>query len=86
MAANRPTSFALHIRTMFRQDPDIDHMINAAGLDLSSYDQVSQNANDILQRLKATDSTMMPPVRSGGPWPDEWISLFARWIQEGVRA
>ena len=84
--ANRPTSFELHIRPLFRQEPDINHMLQQVGLDLNSYDQVRQNANDILQRLKARDISQMPPNNAEGPWPDEWITLFERWIREGSPA
>jgi len=79
----RPTSFKLHIAQMFRKDPDINHM-KPVGLDLSSYDDVKARANDILDRLKDPDSPM-PPVADGGPWPEEWISLFERWIGEGTK-
>ena len=53
------------------------------GLDLSSYDDVKDRSADILERLEARDGSMMPPKASDGPWPDEWIALFRRWIDEG---
>jgi hypothetical protein len=79
---SRPTSFKLHIRPLFRDDPDVAHM-NGVGLDLTSYDDVKNNSAKILARLKATGPTMMPPASADGPWPDEWIALFERWIHEG---
>jgi hypothetical protein len=79
---NRPTSFRLHIRPLFRDDPDIAHM-KPLGIDLSSHDDVRQNSAEILTTLKARDGTMMPPASADGPWPDEWIALFERWINEG---
>lgn len=81
-AANRPTSFDLHIKPLFRPDPDVDHMLNQVGMDLTSYDVVKDYADAILERLTATDNTMMPPAADGGPWPNEWIDLFRRWIFE----
>lgn len=27
----------------------------------------------------------MPPSAYGGPWPDEWVSIFRRWIANGGR-
>jgi hypothetical protein len=81
---NRPTSFKLHIRPLFRDDIDVAHM-KPAGIDLSNYDDVSANSADILNRLKARDSSMMPPAKSDGPWPDEWTDLFERWIKEGSK-
>jgi hypothetical protein len=77
---SRPTSFGLHIRPLFR-DKDVEHM--SFKFDLSKYDDVKANSARILQRLKATDDSMMPPADDGGPWPEEWISLFERWIGEG---
>jgi hypothetical protein len=52
------------------------------GVDLGTYDGVKANAGDILERVKARDAQMMPPQEDGGPWPDEWIALFERWMTE----
>jgi hypothetical protein len=79
---NRPTSFNLHLKPLFRMEPDVNHMRDI-GLDLSRYEDVKENANAILQRLKARDRRMMPPAEDGGPWPNEWTQLFERWISEG---
>jgi hypothetical protein len=66
---------------------DIDHMSNAGpfSIDLTSYDQVKAQAARILSRLKNEDDPM-PPADEGGPWPQEWITLFERWITEGFPA
>jgi hypothetical protein len=77
---NRPTSYVLHIKPLFTQI-DIDHMADF-GVDLGSYDGVKANARDIATRLKDA-AAPMPPKDSGGPWPDEWIQLFDRWMSEG---
>jgi hypothetical protein len=81
-AMNRPVSFGLHIRPLFRADPDVTHM-KRKSIDLSSYDDVRDNSDEILRRLKLRDQYMMPPASADGPWPDEWIALFERWIKEG---
>ena len=79
--AVRP-SFDNHIRLMFRSI-DIRHM-QSVKFDLSDYEDVKAFSNDILKRLKETDdSKVMPPIEDGGPWPEEWIALFERWIDAG---
>jgi hypothetical protein len=68
---------------MFR-DQDVQHMLDVGpfSLDLGDHAVVSERSQQILDRLKNTDDPM-PPVADGGPWPQEWISLFERWIAEG---
>lgn len=80
---NRPTSFRLHIRPMFR-DLDVQHMNNVGpfSIDLNDHAAVAASSQQILDRLKNPDDPM-PPVSDDGPWPQEWISLFERWIAEG---
>jgi hypothetical protein len=78
---NRPTSYALHIKPLFTT-VDVEHMA-PFGIDLGTYEGVVANAPDILSRLKHP-SRPMPPKSDGGPWPDEWIALFERWMNEGV--
>jgi hypothetical protein len=63
---------------MFSQ-MDVQHMIKA--FDLSKYTDVVAHAADILNRLKGIDGPVMPP-KPEGPWPDEWIALFQRWVNE----
>jgi hypothetical protein len=77
---NRPTSYALHIKLLFTS-VDISHMKDL-GVDLATHDGVKASATEILGRLKDAGRPM-PPRRDGGPWPDEWIALFERWINEG---
>jgi hypothetical protein len=69
---NRLTSYALHIKPLFRP-LDIEH---------GTYDGVKANADEILNRVRDNDAPM-PPAVDGGPWPDEWVALFERWIAEG---
>ena len=77
---NRPTSYALHIKPLFRP-LDIEHM-DGFGVDLGTFDGVKANADAILARVKNKNAPM-PPQADGGPWPDEWVALFTRWIAEG---
>jgi hypothetical protein len=77
---NRPVSYAIHIKPLFTP-VDIEHMANF-GVDLGSYEGVKAASRQILSRLRH-QSRPMPPTRDGGPWPDEWIALFERWMNEG---
>jgi hypothetical protein len=70
-------SFARDIRPLFRDTPDVDTM-KRIGIDLSSYEEVKANAEGIYGRLE--DGSM--PCDS--PWPKEQVSLFKRWIDEGM--
>ena len=64
-------------------DVDVAHMKKLA-LDLSDYATVKGNAAVIRDHLRGADGTaLMPPVTTSGPWPEEWIALFERWISEG---
>ncbi len=74
--ANRPASFELHIRQMFTS---AQQACMAGMIDLTSFADVSANADVIYARL--SDKSM--PADASRPWPDEWISLFRRWIDEG---
>ncbi len=82
--ANRPVSFALHILPLFRT-LDVDHMkVKGSKFDLTAYADVKRKATDIHQRLANKDDPM-PPEDDAGPWPDEWVALFKRWIDEGLQ-
>ena len=74
----RTPIFELHILPMIRAT-DREHMRFA--FDLWDYDQLVQNAEAVADRA-AVD---MPPVHSGGPWPEEWIQLFRRWMTSGFK-
>ena len=71
-------SFATDIRPLFRDSPDVDTM-KRMGLDLSSYEDVKANAEGIHSRLE--DGTM--PCDE--PWPRDQVSLFKRWMDEGMQ-
>jgi hypothetical protein len=70
-------SFAGDIRPLFRDTPDVDTM-KRFGIDLSSYDDVKAKADSIYARL---EDGSMP---CDGPWPTEQMSLFKRWMDEGM--
>jgi len=76
---NRKPSFQLHIRPMFNET-DIQHM--SFRMELSDHEDVKNNSSGILSHLKG-EGSLMPPESNGGPWPQEWIDLFERWINEG---
>ena len=78
-AANRPASYSLHIQPMFT---DQQRQCMLAYFDLKSYADVKSNAEDIYSQV----STKSMPADSSRPWPDEWIQLFRRWIDEGCAA
>ena len=70
-------SFANDIRPLFRDTPDVETM-KRFGLDLSSYEQVKDNAAGIFSTL---EDGSMP---CDGAWPVEQLSLFKRWMDEGM--
>lgn len=74
----RDPVWELHIRPLFRL-LDNEHM---EGFGLFDYDTVRERHADILYRLV---NRPMPPVATGGPWPPEWIDLFARWGKDFKR-
>jgi hypothetical protein len=67
-------SFANDIKPLFRSG---DREAMEFAFDLWSYDDVSTNAEDILDRLR--DGSMP----CDGEWPAERIGLFERWIESG---
>jgi hypothetical protein len=70
-------SFASDIRPLFRDTPDVDTM-KPMGIDLSSYDDVKAKAESIYARL---EDGSMP---CDDPWPNEQLTLFKRWMDEGM--
>jgi len=70
-------SFAVDIRPLFRDSPDIDSM-KEYGLDLSSYEDVKAQAGAIYARL---EDGSMP---CDGAWPAKQMELFKQWMEEGM--
>jgi len=82
----RSTRFELHIIPMIRQ-LDRLHMQQFRNIDLWDYGTIATPAMSakVLHALQAQPADVMPPQSHGGPWPDEWIQLFQRWINEGFQ-
>jgi hypothetical protein len=72
--ANEPLSFETHVKPLFRER-DRESMRRA--FDLWSYDDVTQHADAILDRLQAGT---MP---CDGGWPKAQVALFRRWTEGG---
>jgi hypothetical protein len=70
-------SFSKDIRSLFRDDLDVQAMKDM-GLDLSSYDDVKSQAENIYSRL--ADGSMP----CDGAWPQDQIARFRKWIDEGM--
>jgi len=67
-------SFHTEIRPLFREH---DRESMESHFDLWSHDDVSQNADAILERL---EDGSMP---CDGAWPEEQIELFGSWVTGG---
>lgn len=79
---SRPPVFELHIRPMIRL-LDREHMRTWVQVaDLWDLDAVWALRDNILTRVR--DVGDMPGSRYGGPWPNEWVSLFERWVATGT--
>jgi hypothetical protein len=77
-------SYDKDIKPLFR-GIDVNHMA-AQGLDLSSYDDVKSNAQEIYNRLTTTNQQrLMPPASSGGPWSADKIAKFKQWMDDGYQ-
>jgi CDGSH-type Zn-finger protein/truncated hemoglobin YjbI len=70
-------SFAAHIKPLFRES---DRQSMSFAFDLWSLDDVRAHAADILDRLRAGS---MP---CDGAWPEEQVTVFARWTETGCQA
>jgi hypothetical protein len=73
---NRKTSYSLHIQPLFTAS---QRACMLGKFDLNKYEDVRQWAGKIASSL--ANKTM--PADDAKPWPDEWIALFQRWIDEG---
>ena len=76
-AINQPISFEQDIKPLFREH-DRESMKRA--FDLSSYDDVAQNSDVIVGRLR--DGSMP----CDGAWPPDRVAVFQRWIDTGMPA
>jgi truncated hemoglobin YjbI len=76
-AEDEPIGFEQHIKPLFRQR---DRQSMKFAFDLWSHDDVSRQADAILEQL---DAGSMP---CDGAWPQEWVAVFRRWVQAGKPA
>lgn len=76
-ATEQPISYAQDIKPLFREG---DRESMSSAFDLWSYDDVVQNSDAILGRLR--DGTMP----CDGAWPEEQVDLFQRWVDAGMPA
>lgn len=79
-----PTSFQRDILPLFTER-DIRAMSKA--FNLASYDDVKARAAIIYDRIRGIGGAVMPPPppRGEGPWSQERIDLFARWMTDGYQ-
>jgi hypothetical protein len=75
--SDQPVSFAADIKPLFRER---DRNAMRSAFDLWSRDDVSENSDAILDRLR---SGSMP---CDGAWPAAQVDLFARWVDGGKPA
>ena len=75
--AGEPVLFEKHIKPLFR---DSDRKAMMFAFDLWSHDDVSANADAILERLN--DGTMPCDAK----WSAQWIDVFRRWATSGKAA
>jgi hypothetical protein len=80
----KPTSFQDDILPLFTER-DIRAMSKA--FNLSNYYDVKAHAAAIYDRIRGIGGAVMPPPppKGDGPWPQERIDLFGRWMEEGYR-
>ena len=76
-ATDEPISFERDIKPLFREG---DRQSMKWAFDLWSHDDVAQNGDAILGRLR--DGTM--PCDSA--WPDQRIAVFQDWVEAGTPA
>ncbi len=74
-ASTDAVTFATDIRPLFRER-DRDAMRGA--FDLWHFEEVVSNATAIAAKLR--DGTMP----CDGPWPDDRVELFDRWLAQGT--
>ena len=75
-APDDEVGFGQHVKLLFRER---DRTSMRFAFDLWSYDDVRANAQAILERVKAGT---MP---CDGAWPPEWVAVFERWTNSGMR-
>jgi hypothetical protein len=74
---DQPVGFEQNVKPLFREQ---DRQSMKWAFDLWSHDDVAQNSDAILERLR---NGTMP---CDGAWPDEQVAVFADWIEAGTPA
>jgi hypothetical protein len=76
-STDEPLSFEQHIKPLFREG---DRQSMKSAFDLWSHEDVAQNSDAILERLR---NGTMP---CDGAWPDEQVGVFQSWVEAGTPA
>jgi hypothetical protein len=76
-STDEPLSFEQHIKPLFREG---DRQSMKSVFDLWSRDDVAQNSDAILERLR---NGTMP---CDGAWPEEQVGVFQSWVEAGTPA
>jgi CDGSH-type Zn-finger protein/truncated hemoglobin YjbI len=76
LSSEETPSFAKHIKSLFRP---VDRNSMRFAFDLWSYEDVHKHAEAILERVRAGT---MP---CDGPWAQEKVELFQRWVDAGKK-
>lgn len=71
---DEPVQFEAHIKPLFREK---DRLSMRLHFDLGSYEDVSDYADRILERVRRGS---MP---CDGAWPPQWVEVFERWVRGG---
>jgi hypothetical protein len=74
-STDEPLSFEQHIKPLFREG---DRQSMKSAFDLWSQEDVAQNSDAILERLR---NGTMP---CDGAWPDEQVGVFQSWVEAGT--
>ena len=76
-SSDERVSFETDVKPLFRES---DRRAMKWAFDLWSYDDVAENADAILERLR---NGTMP---CDGAWPDEQVAVFESWVEDGTPA
>jgi hypothetical protein len=78
------TSYQSDICPLFTER---DIRVMSKAFNLASYEDVKARAAAICDRIRSIGADVMPPPpsRGEGPWPQDRIELFARWIADGYQ-
>jgi hypothetical protein len=80
----KPVSFQNEIRPLFTE---LDIRAMSKAFNLADYEEVKAHATAIYDRIRGIGGPVMPPPppRGEGPWSQDRIELFARWMADGYQ-